>query len=81
MMLQARPRCKQQRLGEVRSGSPCAADVVERPEAVKDTEACRKLLRDVQKELDSPVTSGQSNSIVSSCKQYRLFPARIISLF
>ena len=64
-----RLRRKQQiRLREARSGSPCAADVFERPGAAKDTEACRELLRDVQKELDSPVTSGQSDSIVSSRK-------------
>ena len=51
---------KQHRFEEAKSEALRAAEVFDRLGAVKDAECCRKLLRDIEKELDTPVASGQS---------------------
>jgi len=51
---------KQRRLEEARSEVLRAVDLYEKLGAAKDLESCRKLLRHVEEELNTPVTSGQS---------------------
>ena len=51
---------KQHRLEEARSEALRAADIYEKLGAAKDMDKCRNLLRDIEKELNSPVASGQS---------------------
>jgi len=50
----------QHRLEEARSEVLRAADLYEKLGAATDVEDCRKLLRDIEEELGTPVTSGQS---------------------
>jgi len=52
MELQARVWYRQSKLEEARSEALRAADVYEKLGAAKDVEDCRKLLRDIEKELD-----------------------------
>ena len=61
MVLQARVWYKQRRLEEARSEALRAVDVFEKLGAAKKMEDCRKLLRDIQKELDSLTVFGQSD--------------------
>jgi len=60
MELQAVVWHKQHRLEEAGSEALRATDVYEKLGAAKDVEECRKLLQEIQEELDSPATSGQS---------------------
>ena len=60
MQMQAAIWYKQHKLEEAKSEALRAADVFDRLRAAKDAERCRKLLRDIEKELDTPVASGQS---------------------
>jgi tetratricopeptide (TPR) repeat protein len=48
---------KQHRLEEAKSEVLCAADLYEKAGATRDLEECRKLLRRIEKELNSPVAS------------------------
>ena len=52
---------KQCKLEEARSEALRAADVYEKLGAAKDVENCRKLLQRIQKKLDRPITSSQSD--------------------
>jgi len=78
MELQAGLWFKEGRLEGARSEALRAADVYEKLGAMKDVEDCRKLLRDIQRELDSPAASGRSNF---SCELLNMarFPACINS--
>ena len=60
MELQAVVWYRQQRLEEARTEALRAADVYEKLGAAKGTEACRILVQQIQKDLDSPVASGES---------------------
>ena len=60
MALQARVLYKQRRVEEARSEALRAVGVFENLGAAKKMEDCRNLLRDIQKELDGPIVSGQS---------------------
>jgi len=51
----------QHRLEEARSEALHAAEVYEKLGAAKDMEDCTKLLQMIEEELDTPVTSGQSD--------------------
>jgi len=51
---------RQHRLEEARSEALRAADIYEKLGAAKDVGDCRHLLRGIEKELNSPVASGQS---------------------
>ena len=51
---------QQHRLEEARSEVLCAADLFKKLGIATDMEDCRKILRDIEEELDTPVTSGQS---------------------
>ena len=51
---------KQHRLEEARSEALRAADIYDKLGAGKDLENCRMLLRDIEKGLNTPITSGQS---------------------
>jgi tetratricopeptide (TPR) repeat protein len=62
MMIQARVWYEQDRLEEARSEALCAADVFEKLGAAKEVERCRTLLRNIQEELDTVVSSGRSES-------------------
>jgi len=59
--LQARVWRGQHRLGEAKSEALRAADIYEKLGAAKDLERCGRLLRDIEKELNTPVVSGQSD--------------------
>jgi len=59
MALQAEVWYKQRKLEEARSGALRASDVYEKLGDAKRMENCRKLLQDIQKELNRPVASGQ----------------------
>jgi tetratricopeptide (TPR) repeat protein len=61
MELQARLWYEQHRLKEARSEVLRAAQVYEKLGAANDVEDCRKLLRAIEKKLDTPVASGQSD--------------------
>ena len=61
MELQANTWYKQHRLEEARSEALRAADIYERVGAKEDVEDCRVLLRGMQEELDTVVSSGQSD--------------------
>jgi len=61
MELQARVWYDQHRLEEAKSEVLRAADVYEKIGATKDVEDCSSLLRDIEKGLNTPVASGQSN--------------------
>jgi len=50
----------QRRLEEAKSEALRAAEIFERLGAAKDMDDCRKLLQDIQKELNSPIACGQS---------------------
>ena len=58
MRLQATVWHKQHRFEEARSEALRAADAFEKLGAAVDLEVCRRLLQDMQKELDVPVSSG-----------------------
>jgi len=62
MELQARIWHKQHRLEEAGSEALRAVDVYEKLGAAQDVERCRGLLQRIQKGLNSPVASGQSDS-------------------
>jgi len=51
---------KQRRLEEARSEVLRAVDLYGKLGAATDMENCRKILRDIEEQLDTPVTSGQS---------------------
>jgi len=51
----------QRRLEEAKSEALRAADIFDKLGAAEDVEGCRKLLRDIGKELNGPVASGQSD--------------------
>ena len=59
MELQARVSYDQHRLEEARSEALRAADVYKKLGAAKDMEECRKLLRDIEKKLNTPIASSQ----------------------
>jgi len=59
MELQAKVWYDQHRLEEAKSEALRAADVYEKIGAPKDLENCKRLLRDIEKELNTPVASGQ----------------------
>ena len=61
MKLHALVWYKQNKLEEARSEALRAADVFEKFGAANDVEDCRRLLRDIQKELDTEVASGRSS--------------------
>ena len=61
MELQARVWHKQHRLEEAKSEALRAADVYEKIGATKRVEDCKGLLRDIEKGLNTPVASGQSD--------------------
>jgi len=61
LALQARVWYNQHRLEEAKSEALRAADVYEKIGAAKDLEDCRGLLRDIEKGLNTPVASGQSD--------------------
>jgi tetratricopeptide (TPR) repeat protein len=61
MELQARVLYEQHRLEEAKSEVLLATQVYERLGAAKKVERCRKLLQDIEKELGTPVASGQSD--------------------
>jgi len=71
---------KQDRLEEAKSEALRAVDVCEKLGATKEVERCRELLRNIEKELNTPVASGQSGLNRESL-QRMLFPARINSPF
>jgi len=50
----------QHRLKEAKSEALHVVDVYEKLGATKDVEDCRQLLRYIEKELNTPVASGQS---------------------
>jgi len=50
---------RQRKLGEARTEVLRAADVFKKLGAVKDADDCRELLREIEKELNSPVASGE----------------------
>ena len=56
--LQASIWYKQHRLEEARSEALRAAIAFEKLEAAKDVEQCKRLLQNIQKELDAPASSG-----------------------
>lgn len=58
--LQARVWYEQHRFEEARSEALRATQIYEKLGAVKDVEDCRKLLQNIEKELSTPVVSGQS---------------------
>jgi hypothetical protein len=62
MLIQARVWYNQHRLEEAKSEALCAADVFEKLGAAKGVERCRELAQDIQEELDTAVSSGQSES-------------------
>ena len=51
---------QQRRLEEAKSEALRAAEIFERLGASKDMDDCRKLLQDIQKELNNPIACGQS---------------------
>jgi len=61
MVLQARVWHGQRRVEEARSEALRAMDVFEKLGAAKKIEGCRKLLRDIQQELDGPAASAQTD--------------------
>jgi tetratricopeptide (TPR) repeat protein len=62
VMLQAFIWYKQKRLEEARSEARRAADIFEKLGIARDMKECGRLLEDIQKELDTMVASGQSES-------------------
>jgi tetratricopeptide (TPR) repeat protein len=60
MKLQAEVWYNQHRLEEAKSEALRATDVFERLGVAKPVETCRKLLRDIERTLDTPVDSGRS---------------------
>ena len=59
MELQARFWLQERKLEEAKSKALGAIDVFERLGAAKDVEDCRAILRDIEKETEKPVTSGE----------------------
>ena len=51
---------EQDRFEEAKSEALCAANIYDKLGAAKDLERCRKLLRYIEEELNTPVASGQS---------------------
>ena len=51
---------QQGRLEEAKSEALCAANIYDKLGAAKDLKRCRKLLRYIEEELNTPVASGQS---------------------
>ena len=70
----------QHRLEEARSEALRAADIYEKLGAAEGVEYCGQLLRDIEKELKTPVTSGQSDFDCEFLKTLHL-PARVNSPF
>jgi len=70
---------RQRRLEEARTEVLRAADVFEKLGAAKDMEKCGEFLRKIEKELNSPIASGQS-ALNCEPMQTVLFPACIIDL-
>ena len=62
---------RQDRLEEAKSEAMRAADIFGKLGAAKDVERCRKLLRATEKELDTPVVSGQS---CFNCELLKILP-------
>ena len=65
MELQARIWYKERKLEEAKSEALHAAGVYGRFGAAKDMEDCRELLRDIEQEMEDPVTSGELLETVS----------------
>ena len=61
MHLQAQFWYGQLRLEEAKSEASGAIDVYENIGAMKDAEDCRALVRDIEREMKKPVTTGESN--------------------
>ena len=59
MKLQSAIWCRQRRFEEARTEVLRATDVFEKLEAAKDVEGCRELLREIEKQLSSPIASGE----------------------
>ena len=51
---------EQRRLGEAKCEALRAADIYDELGATKDVDECRRLLRDIEEELNAPAASGQS---------------------
>jgi tetratricopeptide (TPR) repeat protein len=82
MELQAGLLYKQRRLEEALSEAHSAAQVYEKLGAAKKLEDCRKFLRRIEKKLDAPAASGQSDpSLNCELLNILLFHARIDSPF
>ena len=64
MQLQARFWLQERKLEEAKSEALGAIDVFERLGAAKDVERCKKILRDIEKETEKPVTSGELSESV-----------------
>ena len=78
--LQALAWYNQHRLGEAKSEALRAADIYEKLGAAKHVERCGQLLQDIEKELETPVASGQSDFDCEFLKTLHL-PARVNSPF
>jgi len=74
--LQAMVWYGQHRLKEAESEALRAADIFDKLEAAEDMEHCRTLLRNIEKRLNTPVASGQSD-FDCELPKILLFPARI----
>jgi len=77
---QARVWRDQDRLGEAKSETLRALDIFEKLGAAEDVERCGQLLRDIEKELNTLVASGQSDFDCELLKILHL-PARVNSPF
>ena len=64
MELQARFWLQERKLEEAKSEALGAIDAYERLGAAKDVERCKKILRDIEKETEKPVTSGELSESV-----------------
>ena len=62
MQQQARFWYRQRRLEEAKSEALRVADVYERIGATTDLESCENLLRDIEGEMENPVTSDKLDS-------------------
>ena len=68
--IQARIWYSQDRLEEAKSEALRAADIYDELEAAKDVEDCRELLRAIEKKLNTPAASGQSDF---NCELLKIF--------
>jgi len=58
MYLQGRLWNEQGRVGEARSEALCAIDAFEKVRSMEDLRMCRVLLRNIEKEMEEPISSG-----------------------